>query len=150
MGQSLVLNYVHIVFSTKNREDLIKPDIENELFKYLGGVCNSLNCRPLQIGGYLNHVHILCSISKNISIAELIKKTKANSSKWIKSKGQELDNFYWQKGYGAFSLNPTQINLVVDYIKNQKEHHKTKTFQEEYRNFLRKYKIEYNEDYVWE
>ena|SRR6185503_2271833 len=150
MGQSLVKNYLHIVFSTKNREPLIEKTIQLELYNYLGGICNNLESYPVKIGGYYDHVHILCMLSKKIALIKLMEELKSNSSKWIKTKGENFSNFYWQDGYGAFSVNPSEIDLVIDYIDNQDEHHNKKTFQDEFRSFLKKYKVEYDERYVWE
>ncbi len=150
MGQSLVKNYIHIVFSTKYRRPLIDESIENELFKYLGGTCNSLDCPVLIVGGYYDHIHILCMLSKNISLVELVKKVKANSSKWIKTQGENYSNFYWQDGYGAFSVNPAQIDIVKNYIANQKQHHGKKNYKNEFRLFMKKYEVEYDEKYVWD
>ncbi|MEW4922298.1 IS200/IS605 family transposase [Algibacter sp. 2305UL17-15] len=150
MGQSLVKNYVHIVFSTKYREKLIFPPYEQELHAYLGGVCNELECPVLIVGGYTNHVHILCMLSKKIALMTMVQKIKASSSKWYKTKDKSLKNFFWQDGYGAFSVNPSEVDVVIGYIKNQHEHHRKKGFKEEYRGFLKKYKVAYNEDYVWD
>ena len=150
MGQSLVKNYIHIVFSTKYRRPIIDEEIENELYKYLGGTCNSLDCNVLIVGGYYDHIHILCMLSKNISLVELVKKVKAHSSKWIKTRGEKYSNFYWQDGYGAFSVNPAQIDIVKNYIANQKEHHNKKNFKKEFRLFLKKYEVEHDEKYVWD
>ena len=150
MGQSLVKNYIHIVFSTKHRESLIPDSIELELYNYLGGICNNLECQVVKVGGYKDHIHILCLLSKKITLVKLMEQLKSNSSKWIKTKGNEYSNFYWQDGYGAFSVNPSEIEIVVNYIANQKEHHSKKTFQNEYRAFLKKYKVEYDEKYVWD
>ncbi|WPR74117.1 IS200/IS605 family transposase [Algoriphagus sp. NG3] len=149
MGQSLVKNYVHIIFSTKNRQPFIAEEYEDDLFKYLGGVCKALDCPPIQVGGYLDHVHILCLLNKNMSMAKLLEELKTDSSKWMKKRADELNNFYWQDGYGAFSVNPSQTDTVIHYIQNQREHHKRKSFQDEYRAFLKKYKVEYDERYVW-
>jgi REP element-mobilizing transposase RayT len=149
MGQSLVKNYIHIVFSTKLRKPFIDETIENELFAYLGGVCNKLDCPVLKVGGYINHVHILCMLSKNITLAKLMQDLKSNSSKWIKTKGENYQNFFWQDGYGAFFVNPSEVEIVVNYIANQKEHHSKKNFQDEFRAFLEKYEVEYDERYVW-
>ena len=150
MPQSLSKVYTHITFSTKNREMLIDADLEERLFEYLGGICKGLDCNPVQIGGYRNHIHILCTLSRTITQAMLLEKLKKESSKWIKTVGKKYINFYWQNGYGIFSVNPTEIGIVTNYILNQKEHHKTKTFQEELRAFLNKYEIEYDERYVWD
>ncbi|MBS1571264.1 MAG: IS200/IS605 family transposase [Bacteroidetes bacterium] len=150
MGQSLNKIYVHIVFSTKYRQPLITDSIKEELFNYLGGICKSLECNPIQVGGFNDHVHILCVLSKKIALMDLLEKVKSNSSKWIKTKGNEFSNFYWQSGYGAFSVNPTEIELVKNYIINQEEHHQKKNFQDEFLAFLNKYKIEYDEKYIWD
>lgn len=150
MPQSLVKNYVHIVFSTKNRQPFIDKSIKDELHAYLGGVCKELGCPVLAVGGVEDHVHILCLLSKTIALSELIGKVKANSSKWIKTKREQYATFYWQNGYGGFSVNPTKTEVVIKYIQNQEEHHKTRTFQEEYRLFLKKYQVEYDERYVWD
>jgi REP element-mobilizing transposase RayT len=150
MPQSLSKVYVHITFSTKKREKLIDEDIENRLFEYLGGICKGLECNPVRIGGFENHIHILCTLSRKITQAELLEKIKKESSKWIKTKDEKYKRFYWQRGYGIFSVNPAEIDIVVEYIKNQKEHHKTKSFQEEYRAFLTKYNVDFDEKYVWD
>ncbi|MBE0391082.1 IS200/IS605 family transposase [Flavobacterium sp. PL002] len=150
MGQSLVKNYVHIVFSTKYREALIKPPYEEELHAYLGGVCKELECPVLIVGGYTDHIHILCMLSKKIALMTLVQKLKANSSKWIKTKDKSLEHFFWQDGYGAFSVNPSQVDVVINYIKNQHEHHSKKDFKEEYRGILKKYNVAFDETYVWD
>jgi REP element-mobilizing transposase RayT len=150
MGQSLVTNYLHIVFSTKHREALIDDVIGNELHNYLGGICKNLECQPLKVGGFEDHIHILCMLSKKITLVKLMEELKSHSSKWIKTKGAAYSQFYWQDGYGAFSVNPSEVDVVIEYISRQKEHHSKKTFQEEYRAFLKKYKVEYDERYVWE
>jgi putative transposase len=150
MGQSLVKNYIHVIFSTKNRIPLIDKEIEIELHNYLAGICIKLDCHIIKVGGYNEHIHILCLLSKKVPLIKLIEELKSTSSKWIKSKGIKYQKFYWQGGYGAFSVNPTQINSVVEYISKQHEHHKYKSFQDEFRIFLKKYNIEYDENYVWD
>ena len=150
MGQSLVTNYLHIVFSTKHREALIDDVIGNELHNYLVGICKNLECQPLKVGGFEDHIHILCMLSKKITLVKLMEELKSHSSKWIKTKGAAYSQFYWQDGYGAFSVNPSEVDVVIEYISRQKEHHSKKTFHEEYRAFLKKYKVEYDERYVWE
>ncbi len=150
MGQSLVKNYIHIIFSTRYREPIIHQSVENELYRYIGGICKEMECPPIKIGGYTDHVHLLCMLSKKIALMDLLEEVKSHSSKWIKTKSVELKNFYWQNGYGAFSVNPSEIDRVITYIENQKEHHRKKTFQDEYRAFLKKYKVEYDERYIWE
>lgn len=98
----------------------------------------------------MDHVHILCMLSKKVALMKLLEEVKSHSSKWMKTKDESLKNFYWQNGYGAFSVNPVQIETVVTYIENQHEHHRKKSFQEEYLAFLKKYKVEYDERYVWD
>lgn len=150
MGQSLVQNYIHIIFSTKNRESLIHPPYEEELHNYLATICKKIECTPVKIGGYTDHVHILCMLSKKTALMKLLEELKSNSSKWMKTKDNSLENVYWQSGYGAFSVNPSQIDAVIEYISLQHSHHSTKTFQEEYRAFLKKYRVVYDERYVWD
>ena len=150
MPQSLIKLYIHIVFSTKNREPLITPGIEEKLHRYLAGICHELECHPVQIGGYTDHVHILCMLSKKITLMKLVEELKSHSSKWIKTQNAGLKNFYWQNGYGTFSVNPTEIDRAQQYIENQHEHHKTTSFQDEYRAFLNKYNVPFEERYVWD
>jgi REP element-mobilizing transposase RayT len=150
MGQSLVKNYIHIVFSTKLRAPIIHSPYNLELYSYLGGICNNLESPVLKIGGYSDHVHILCMLSKKIALMKLLEELKSHSSKWMKTKDQSLKNFYWQDGYGVFSVNPAEVETVIAYIHNQQEHHSKKTFQQEYRAFLKKYRVEYDERYVWD
>lgn len=150
MGQSPVKNYLHIIFSTKSRAPLIQVPHDVDLHNYLGGICKQLDCPPIIVGGYHDHVHILCMLSKKITLIELLEKLKKNSSKWMKMQDASLENFYWQDGYGAFSVNPSEIDTVIGYINNQQEYHSKKTFQDEYRAFLKKYKVDYDERYVWD
>ena len=149
MAQSLSKVYVHITFSTKNRYPFIDNGIKQELWTYLGGVCKDLGCNPIRVGGHDDHVHICCLLSKKITQMKLLEEVKTGSSKWIKTKGEKYGKFYWQDGYGIFSVNPAEIETVVKYIDNQGEHHKKRTFQEELLAFLKKYKMEYDERYLW-
>ena len=149
MAQSLSKVYVHITFSTKDRQYLIDEKIRELLFQYLGGVCKGLECNPVKVGGHSDHVHILCLLSRKIAQMDLLEELKKQSSKWIKKQGDAYSNFYWQDGCGIFSVNPTQIDVVVAHIKNQEEHHKTLSFQDELRAFLKKYHVEYDERYIW-
>lgn len=149
MGQSLVQNYIHIVFSTKHRQPLIHPPVEAELHSYLGGVSKNLGCQPIKVGGYTDHIHMLIMLSQKIALMKLVEEVKSHSSKWIKTKGEGYENFYWQDGYGAFAVSPRNVDRAIAYIANQKEHHGKKTFQDEYRSILKSYKVEYDERYVW-
>lgn len=149
MGQSLVKNYIHIIYSTKHREALIREPIEFELYSCLGRLCNTEKCYPLKIGGYLDHVHILCNLSKNIALSQFLQRLKSKSSKWIKEKGGLYSNFYWQDGYGAFSVSPSKLDSVINYIANQHQHHKKISFRDEYCGILKKHGLEINE-HVWD
>ena len=149
MGQSLVKNFVHIAFSTKNRDPLITPVFEKELHTYLAGVCQELDCFPVEVGGYTDHIHILCNLSRKIALMKVLETVKSHSSKWVKMIQPDLTNFYWQDGYGAFSVTPSELDKVAEYIRKQHVHHSKKTFQGEYRQLLKKYDVDYDERYVW-
>ncbi|GHT57981.1 transposase [Bacteroidia bacterium] len=150
MPQSLSKVYVHLTFSTKGRYPFIDDQIEERLWEYLGGICKGLGCNPLQVGGYHDHVHILCLLSKKITQINLLEEVKKQSSKWIKTIDDKYAKFYWQDGYGIFSVNPSEIEIVIDYVKNQEKHHQKRTFQDEFLAFLKKYEIEYDEKYLWD
>lgn len=151
MSQSLAQIYVHIVFSTKGRRPFLQNlDLRYETHRYLGGACNRLGCPVLRVGGVADHVHVLCRLGRDVSVSDLVKELKRESSKWLKSKSPELTSFYWQSGYGAFSVSPSHIEAVRDYIAGQQEHHCTTTFQDEYRKLLTKYGLEWDERYVWD
>jgi putative transposase len=150
MPQSLANILIHIVFSTKNRVPLITPEIESELYPYLGSIFNGCKSPSLAIGGTADHIHILCSLHRSMDITTLLEQVKSDSSRWIKTKGPQFADFYWQSGYGAFSIGQSGVEALKAYIANQKEHHRTVTFQEEYRLFLKKYEVEYDEHYVWD
>jgi putative transposase len=151
MPQSLAKVLVHLVFSTKSRHPFLSDKgIRNQMHAYLGGTCNQLECPVLTVGGVADHVHILCLFSRNMSIAELVGEIKRGSSKWIKMKGKMLTKFAWQNGYGVFSVGQSEVDRVKQYIAGQEEHHRVKTFQDEYRSMLREYEVEYDEQYVWD
>ena len=150
MPQSLTKVYVHITFSTKHRNPSIGKDIEQELWNYIGGICKALECSPIRVGGYNDHVHICCLLSRKISQSKLLGEIKRQSSKWIKTKGREYEKFYWQDGYGVFAVNPMGVERVVKYIENQHEHHKKRSFQEELLAFLKKYNVNFDERYLWD
>ena len=150
MSQSLTKIYLHIVFSTKNRTPLILDSVKPELFAYMASILKVLASPALKIGGVSNHVHILCIQSKNIATSKLLEEVKKRSSKWIKTKGEEYANFRWQGGYSAFSISESHVNAVSQYIANQKEHHKKRTFKDEVRILLKKYRIDHDERYIWD
>ncbi len=151
MPQSLAKVIIHIIYSTKNRYPfLANTDIRNEMHAYLGGACNNLKCPVITVGGVADHIHILCKLSRNISPAKLVGEIKRESSKWIKTKSRILSKFAWQNGYGVFSVGKSEVDKVRTYILNQEEHHKKKSFQDEYRAFLKAYEIEFDEQYIWD
>ncbi len=151
MPQSLAQIYLHLVFSTKDRRPFLQnSDLRNEMQHYLGGICNGLDCPILRVGGVADHVHLLCRLGRSITIADLIKELKRESSKWIKTKSPSLADFHWQNGYGAFSISPGHIDQRIACIVNQEEHHKTESFPAEYLRLLAKYGLEWDERYVWD
>jgi len=150
MPQSLSSVYLHLVFSTKNRIPLIGPESRSRLWAYLGGICIGLHCTPVQIGGTADHVHVLCLLSRDIAIQNLVAKIKAESSKWMKQQTPSVSDFQWQTGYGAFSVTPKDRQVVTEYIANQEEHHRERTFQEEFLLFLKKYNVAYDETHLWD
>jgi len=150
MPQSLSSILIHLVFSTKNREPFITPAIETELHPYLATIFRALKSPSLCINGTADHVHVLFSLARVITIADLLEEAKTESSKWIKTKGREFRNFHWQKGYGAFSIGQSNVASLKRYIHGQKQHHQRVSFQDEYRKFLKAYAIDYDERYVWD
>ena len=150
MAQSLSSFLIHLIFSTKNRESFITPEIESELHPYMAKIFRELKSPSLTIGGTYDHVHILFSLGRVIAIADVVEEVKTNTSKWIKKNGSEFRNFHWQSGYGAFSIGQSSVSALKHYIQSQREHHRRITFQEEYRKFLKAYKVDYDERFVWE
>ncbi|CAN5729110.1 IS200/IS605 family transposase [soil metagenome] len=150
MAQTLVQIFIHVVFSTKNRVEMIAPEIESELFAYIGGIAANNNSKLVAAGGTANHVHLLILLSKTIGLSELVGDIKRNSSRWIKTKGDSYKTLGWQDGFGAFSVGQTQVPMVKEYIANQKEKHDRLKFEDEMRMFYDKYGIEYDERYVWD
>ena len=148
MPQSLSKVLVHLIFSTKHREPLIGLQIRPRLHAYLVGILDNLKSPSLQAGGVADHVHILFALARTISQADLVEEVKKGSSKWMKTEG--VPTFSWQAGYGAFSVGESQADTVIRYIQNQEHHHRKMTFQEEFRKFLERYKIAYDERYVWD
>ncbi len=150
MPQSLSSLLTHLVFSTKNREPWLTGQVAVELHPYLVGVLDNLGCPSLQVGGVADHVHLFFRLARTKSVAEVVETVKTSSSKWIKTKGTEFASFHWQAGYGAFSVSQSDSDAVVAYVRNQEEHHRKMTFQEEYRRFLERYEVGYDERYVWD
>jgi REP element-mobilizing transposase RayT len=148
--QSLSSVLVHLVFSTKNREPFIAPDIELELHPYMATVFREYNSPSLTIGGTNDHVHALFTLGRSIAVADIVEVIKTSSSKWIKTKGREYRNFHWQRGYGAFSIGQSNVTALKHYIRNQKTHHRHRSFEDEYRNLLGRYEVDFDERYVWD
>ena len=148
MPQSLSNILVHLVFSTKDRQPVILAPVADRLWRYLAGTCTACGCQAHRVGGTADHVHVACSLARTIAVSDLLEEIKKSSSKWMKTQG--VPEFAWQNGYGAFSIGQSQLDGVVAYVGRQEEHHRRRTFQEEYREFLRKYKVPYDERYVWD
>ena len=143
------LNY-HFIWSTKNRHPWLSEDLQPRLWEYLAGIALSKKMRPLCIGGYSDHAHVLVRLPANLDVSKAVQLLKGPSSKWLHETFQkDMHEFEWQDGYGAFTVSQSQIPDVFDYIKNQKEHHRVKTFQEEFVAFLDRHEIEWNPQYVW-
>lgn len=151
MPQSLSCVHIHLVFSTKEREPFLQePAIRKEMHAYLGGVSKKLGCPPVVVGGQEDHVHLLCRLSRTVSQSEWVKEIKRVSSIWIKQRDPSLAAFAWQGGYGAFSVSESALDKTQEYITHQEAHHKKQTFQDEYREFLRKHGMEWDERFVWD
>ncbi len=150
MPQSLAKVYLHIVFSTKNREPILADDWREELFRVLGGSANNLGCQSLRVGGVADHVHMLIVLGRTVTIADAVGKVKSTSSLWVNQTRGLPAPFHWQNGYGAFSVSQSNMESVREYIRRQPEHHARQSFQDELRDWLRRYEIEWDEKYVWD
>ena len=149
MAQTLTRLLVHIVFSAKNREHTILPSVEAALYAHIGGVCKHHQSPLLAIGGMADHVHLLVSQSKNIALSPLVMEIKRDSSLWIKTRGDEFAGLHWQDGYSAFTVGESGVERLMKYIGNQKEHHRRRDFKAELIALLHKYKVVYDERYLW-
>jgi putative transposase len=151
MPQSLSQIYLHIVFSTKNRTMYLQDKhLRAKTHAYLAGICQNLESPALIVGGVADHAHVLCRFSKNIAVAAFLRELKRDSSKWIKAECDPLRDFHWQAGYGAFSISPSHIEALKQYIANQEQHHRSETFQDEFRRLCREYGVPIDERYVWD
>jgi putative transposase len=151
MSQSLANVLLHIVFSTKHRQPFLKSEgLRRELEGYIVGILKNQNCPSLAVRCVDDHIHILCSLSRTITIARLLEEIKSSSSAWVKAHACGAKDFYWQNGYGAFSVSQSNVEQVKQYIANQDEHHRKLSFQDEFRLLLRKHAIEWDERYVWD
>ncbi|MEX0642550.1 MAG: IS200/IS605 family transposase [Pirellulales bacterium] len=151
MPQSLAKILIHTVFSTKNRHPFLRDGaLRDEMHRYLGGILSNLDCQPIIVGGVEDHVHLLSTLSRTCTVADMVKEIKRGSSLWIKTKSPKLEAFAWQNGYGAFSAGFSQLATVRDYIANQEAHHRKFSYQDEFRTLLARYEIYYDERYVWD
>ena len=138
------LNY-HVVFSTKNREPWLESGIRERLWPYIGGIARDNGMKALEVGGVADHVHLLLSIPASMAVSKAVQLTKGGSSHWLKDTFPKLGGFSWQDGYGAFTVSQSQLDVVHAYIRNQEEHHRTRTFEEEYRAFLKKNHVDFDD-----
>ena len=150
MPQSFSKVILHIIFGTKNREPWLDSNVRPRMHAYLGTVCRDMGADLAHAGGVANHVHIVTTLPRTLSQAQLIEQIKKLSSKWIKALDTRYRGFFWQRGYSAFSVSPSQLEAVLRYITDQLEHHRTRTFQEEYRELLRKHGIGFDERFIWD
>jgi putative transposase len=150
MPQSLAKILVHLVFSTKNREPILAESVREPLCAYALAVLRNLDSHVVVINAWRDHVHILFALNKNLSLAQVVMEIKRATSKWIKTQGKEFAGFHWQSGYGAFSIGQSGVDEVKAYIANQAKHHRVKSFEEEFRSFLKRYQIDFDELYLWD
>lgn len=141
---------IHAVFAVKGRENIIAKHWRNELHEYISGIINHQNCKSFAVGGWKDHVHILFGLNPVLSISDFMRVVKANTSKWINEKSFVNGKFAWQEGYGAFSYAKSQRDVVIKYIINQEEHHKVKSFKEEYVEILNNFEVEFKNEYLFE
>ena len=149
MANTFTSLHYHMVFSTKNLERWITSDVEERIWAYLGGIAKENKVHPIQIGGVEDHVHLLLGAPASLAPSKIAQLIKGGSSAWIHDTFPNMKRFAWQDGYGVFSVSKSNIPEVVDYIRGQREHHRTRTFQEEYIAFLKRHEIQYDERYVW-
>lgn len=150
MPQSLSKILVHLVFSTKNREPMLSESVCEPLCAYAAAVLRDLDSHVIAINAWRDHIHILLVLSRNHSLARVVMEVKRATSKWIKTQGKEFTKFHWQSGYGAFSVGQSGVDEVKTYIADQEKHHRVKSFEEEFRSFLKRYQVEFDERYVWD
>ncbi len=150
MPQSLSKVILHIIFSTQNRTPLIFKELQDEMYAYVATICKTNKSHPIKIGGTPDHIHIATTLHRTITISKLLEEIKKGSSKWFKVKDDRLGSFAWQCGYAAFSVGQSQLDQLIRYIEQQELHHRKRSFQEELREFLLNYGVEYDERYIWD
>ena len=151
MSQSLSQVYLHIVYSTKHRAALLQDeDVRKRLHGFMANVLKGVGCPALIINGTADHLHILCRMSRTITIAQIIEASKSDPSRWMKEQGPQYADFHWQNGYGAFSVSVSMVDVVYRYIERQEEHHRKLTYQDEFRELCRRHGVDIDERYVWD
>ena len=141
--------HYHLIFSTKNRVAYLKPEIEQRVWAYIGGVSRQHKMTDLQVGGFDDHIHALVMAPPTIAPSQIAQWLKGDSSRWIHETFPDLQDFAWQEGYGAFTVSKSNLEAIAGYIQKQRQHHQRKSFQEEYRELLQNLGIEYDERYLW-
>lgn len=141
---------IHAVFAVKNRENYITVGWRDKLHRYIAGIITNKGAKALAVGGWKDHVHILFGLPVTVSVADFMSAVKANSSKWINEQGYVKGKFQWQSGYGAFSFSKSQRDVVIKYIMNQEEHHRIKSFREEYLKMLNDFEVDFDDQYLFE
>jgi REP element-mobilizing transposase RayT len=150
MPQSLSFVLVHLIFSTKDRRPFLDDSVRPALYEYLATVVRNAKCECYRVGGIADHVHLAVRLSRTANVAELVEQVKSSSSKWLKTQSPTLSKFAWQRGYAAFSVSPTDMGALVEYIAGQEDHHRKRSFQDELRAFLKRYGVECDEQYLWD
>lgn len=150
MPQSLAKVYLHLIFSTKNRERVLTDGLRSELHAYIGGILNQLGCAPIEINSEPDHVHLLFLQSRTETISNVVGQVKKGANDWLRTRGAEYAEFYWQGGYGIFSVSQSAVDDVREYIRGQREHHRKVSFQDEFRAFLERYQVDHDERYMWD
>lgn len=150
MAQSLACILIHLIFSTRGRQLSILPEITPDLYAYMAGIASQYDFIVYEMGGIEDHVHLLISLPRTLPFSKLVEEIKKGSSKWMKTQGNAYQDFAWQNGYGAFSIGQSNVDALRAYIQNQRRHHQQFSFQDEFRNFLKKYQVKFDEKYIWD
>lgn len=149
MGSTLSNLIYHVIFSTKNRESIIRDNFSGEIYRYIGGIVKQEGGILLGVDGMTDHIHMIIKLRPVHSLSVIMQKVKGGSSKWINKEKRLNNKFAWQDGYGAFSVSESQVSAVIQYLRDQKKHHAKYSFQDEFLQFLKRHHIEYDERYIW-
>ncbi len=150
MPQSLSKVFIHVVFSTKDREPWLNKTLRPSLHAYLATVTRDLGAEAFRVGGTADHVHLAATLPRTVTQANMVQLIKTSSTHWLKRQHKNLTRFAWQRGYGIFSIGKSQLPALIRYIENQEEHHRKRSFQNEFRSLLKRYDVEFDERYVWD